>query len=125
MEWTFIILIAVSAILLAMSYFKAEKSPRAEEAIEQLSISFMEEIHHLKSHIRDLELDVEIAAQESGRYVRAPEEQATLRTVLDLHKRGYSAESISAESGLEESEVTRLLAPFIEAAASRVKVGRS
>ncbi|ALA51112.1 hypothetical protein CAY60_007795 [Shouchella clausii] len=113
MEWTLAILLAVAIALLVLSFFKTEKPSKVDEQIEQLSISFMQELHQLKNQIRDMELDAEIAAHEPGAQARSSSHQKLLREILDLHKRGYSVEGIAIETELETHEVERLLAPYV------------
>ncbi|WP_059102546.1 hypothetical protein [Shouchella shacheensis] len=121
MEWTLAILFGAAMLLLILSFFKTEKQTKAEEQIEQLSISFMQEVYQLKNQIRNMELDAEIAAGEPGIQGRSSSQQKLLREVLDLHKRGYSVEGIATETKLTDYEVERLLTPYVELNRDRKK----
>ncbi|WP_054712105.1 hypothetical protein [Bacillus sp. JCM 19041] len=114
MEWTLAILFGTAIILFVLSFFKGEKSSKVEDQMEQLSISFMQELYQLKNQVRNLELDAEISAQDINNQTRSSSHQKLLREILDLHKRGYSIEGIAYETKLEDYEVERLLAPYAE-----------
>lgn len=113
MEWTLAILFGTAIILFILSFFKGEKSSKVEDQMEQLSISFMQELYQLKNQVRNLELDAEISAQDINNQTRSSSHQKLLREILDLHKRGYSVEGIAFETKLEDHEVERLLAPYV------------
>ena len=62
----------------------------------------MEEVHQLQQQIRNIELDAEITAQEAGILAASSEQRILLRDVLDLHKRGYSFDSIAAKKQMSQ-----------------------
>ncbi|TSB46834.1 hypothetical protein FN960_10220 [Alkalicoccobacillus porphyridii] len=114
MEWTLGILLGLAIILTILSFFRKEKNSRYEQQIENMSISFMQEIYQLKKQIRTLELDAEIVAQHTPLATRSETQVQIMRDVLDLHKRGYSSEGIAAETGLTAMEVDHVLTPFLD-----------
>lgn len=50
------------------------------------------------------------------------EKRSLLREVLDLHKRGYSFESIALKTKQTENEIENLLTPYIKTKNERSKV---
>ncbi|MBM0064358.1 hypothetical protein JNO66_01745 [Bacillus gibsonii] len=114
MEWTLAILLGVAVLLILLSFFRKERNSKYEQQIENMSISFMQEIYQLKKQIRTLELDAEIVAQHTPLATRSETQVQIMRDVLDLHKRGYSNEGIASETGLNTMEVDQVLAPFLD-----------
>src|SRR6185437_482537 len=97
MEWTLAILLGVAVLLILLSFFRKERNSKYEQQIENMSISFMQEIYQLKKQIRTLELDAEIVAQHTPLATRSETQIQIMRDVLDLHKRGYATDGIAAE----------------------------
>lgn len=120
MEWALAILFGVAVLLLILSFFKT--TSKADQQIEQVSLTFMGEVSQLQQQIRDIEIDAEITAQEAGILKASSKERLLLREVLDLHKRGYSSESIATKKQLSTYEIERLLAPYIKTKGERGKV---
>ncbi|MCM2677808.1 hypothetical protein [Alkalicoccobacillus plakortidis] len=114
MEWTLAILLGVAVLLILLSFFRKERNSKYEQQIENMSISFMQEIYQLKKQIRTLELDAEIVAQHTPLATRSETQIQIMRDVLDLHKRGYATDGIAAETGLNSMEVDQVLAPFLD-----------
>ncbi|MEK4564563.1 hypothetical protein MKX54_07845 [Alkalihalobacillus sp. FSL R5-0424] len=114
MEWTLAILLGIAVLLILLSFFRKERNSKYEQQIENMSISFMQEIYQLKKQIRTLELDAEIVAQHTPLATRSETQVQIMRDVLDLHKRGYSTEGIASETGLNAMEVDQVLAPFLD-----------
>ncbi|MDQ0205586.1 hypothetical protein [Alkalicoccobacillus murimartini] len=114
MEWTLASLLGIAVLLIILSFFRKERNSKYEQQIENMSISFMQEIYQLKNQIRTLELDAEIIAQHTPLATRSETQLQIMRDVLDLHKRGYSSEGIASETGLTSMEVDRVLSPFLD-----------
>ena len=114
MEWALVILFGVAILLLILSFFKTKQSSKVDERIEGISLNFMEEVHQLQEQIRNIELDAEITAQQAGVLAASSEQRLLLREVLDLHKRGYSLDSIAVKKQLSQSEIERLLRPYMK-----------
>ncbi|MBS4200539.1 hypothetical protein KHA93_12950 [Bacillus sp. FJAT-49732] len=123
MEWVLAILFGAAVLLLILSFIKSMKSSsNLEKQIDQLSYSLMDDVHQLEQKVRNLEIDAEITAQEAGVLPGSSKQRLLLRDVLDLHKRGYSFDSIAAKKQLPKNEIDRLLAPYIKAKDERSKV---
>ncbi|MCJ8007453.1 hypothetical protein ACFFF5_14350 [Lederbergia wuyishanensis] len=123
MEWVLAILFGAAVLLLILSFIKSMKSSsNFEKQMDQLSYSLMDDIHQLEQKIRNLEIDAEITAQEAGVLPGSSKERLLLRDMLDLHKRGYSFESIAMKKQLPKNEVDHLLAPYIRVKDERSKV---
>ena len=97
-------------------------SSKVEQHIDLLSSSFNDEVYQLQQKIRNIELDAEITAQEAGILSGSSKQRILLRDVLDLHKRGYSFESIATQKKLTKNEIENLLAPYIKTKEERGKV---
>ncbi|WP_232233716.1 hypothetical protein [Bacillus sp. J33] len=125
MGWVIAILFGSAVVLLILSFFKtAQSKSNLEEQIDQVTFTLKNEIHELQQQIRNIELDAEITAQQSGAMGSSSEERVVLREMLDLHKRGYSFESIALKKQLTPNEVERMLMPYISKKAERSMVAQ-
>lgn len=123
MEWTLAILFGAAVLLLILSFYKTlQSSSKVEQQIDQLTFTFMNEVNQIQQQVRNIELDAEITAQEAGISAGSSSQRILMREVLDLHKRGYSFESIATKKQLTENEVEHLLAPYIKTKDERSKV---
>ncbi|RBP00138.1 hypothetical protein DET59_12610 [Rossellomorea aquimaris] len=114
MGWAIAILFGTAVVLLIISFIKTTQSnSQLEQQIEHVSISVLNEVHDLEKQLRNLQLDAEITAQQSGAAPAESEERFMLREMLDLHKRGYSIQSIASKKQLTPNEVERMLAPYM------------
>jgi predicted Holliday junction resolvase-like endonuclease len=114
MGWAIAILFGTAVVLLILSFIKTTQSnSQLEQQIEHVSISVLNEVHELEKQLRNIQLDAEITAQQSGAAPAESEERFMLREMLDLHKRGYSIESIASKKQLTPNEVERMLAPYM------------
>ncbi|MFI8576474.1 hypothetical protein ACIGEL_12280 [Rossellomorea aquimaris] len=114
MGWAIAILFGTAVVLLIISFIKTTQSnSQLEQQIEHVSISVLNEVHDLEKQLRNIQLDAEITAQQSGAAPAESEERFMLREMLDLHKRGYSIESIASKKQLSPNEVERMLAPYM------------
>ena len=123
MEWALAILFGIAILLLILSFLKTmQSSSKVEQHIDLLSFSFNDEVSQLQQKIRNIELDAEITAQEAGILAGSSKQRILLRDVLDLHKRGYSFESIATKKELTKNEIEHLLAPYTITKDERSKV---
>ncbi|MGE7764840.1 hypothetical protein [Peribacillus sp. NPDC096540] len=113
MEWALVILFGVGVLLFILSFIKKD-SIKVDQQLEQLACTFGDEVNQLQEKIRKIEIDTEITAQETGILAGSSEQRLLLREVLDLHKRGYSFESIALKTKQSENEIERLLTPYIK-----------
>lgn len=113
MGWALAILFSAAVVLLIVSFIKAKQANvKSEQQIDQLSFTLMDEIHQLQQHIRNLELDAEIVAYETNIPADVKERRILVREMLDLHRRGYSFESIGLKKKLTQNEVEQMLLPY-------------
>ena len=114
MGWAIAILFGTAVVLLILSFIKTtQTNSQLEQQIEHVSISVLNEVHELEKQLRNIQLDAEITAQQSGAAPAESEERFMLREMLDLHKRGYSIESIASKNQLTPNEVEHMLAPYM------------
>ena len=121
MEWALIILFGVAVLLFILSFIKKD-SVKVDSQLEQLAITFGNEMNILQEKIRNIEIDAEITVQEAGILAMSSEKRNLLREVLDLHKRGYSFESIALKTKQTENEIEGLLTPYIKTKSERRNV---
>ncbi|AMM95556.1 hypothetical protein EI200_25110 [Peribacillus simplex] len=121
MEWALIILFGVAVLLFILSFIKKD-SVKVDSQLEQLAITFGNEMNVLQEKIRNIEIDAEITVQEAGILAMSSEKRNLLREVLDLHKRGYSFESIALKTKQTENEIEGLLTPYIKTKSERRNV---
>lgn len=123
-EWTIVILFGAAVLLLILSFVKTKQSSKTvDQQIEELSYSFTNDVTQLQQQIRNIELDAEITAQQAGILSGlSKQRRILLREVLDLHKRGYSFESIASRTKLTTNEVEHLLSPYMKTKDERSKV---
>ncbi|MEH7389959.1 hypothetical protein V7149_11330 [Bacillus sp. JJ1503] len=123
MGWALAILFIAAIVLLILSFYKSgQSSSRLEQQIDQLTFSLMEEVYQLQQQIKSLEIDAEITAKEAGNEAIPYEKRLLLRELIDLHRRGYSYESIAMEKQMSTDEAERLLASYIKQKEERGKV---
>ncbi len=125
MGWVIAILFGTAVVLLILSFVKTTQSKsKLEQQIENASISVRNEVHELEKKIRNMELDAEITAHESGASVADSQERLILRDMLDMYKRGYSFESIALKKQISPNEVEHKLAPYMTRKAERGMVAQ-
>nr|WP_263326468.1 hypothetical protein [Neobacillus sp. Marseille-Q6967] len=112
MEWTLAGLFGISIVLLVISLAKNfHMSKVNHREIDVVHISMMKEINTIQESIKDLELDLEVMAKETGVQLSS-EEKVLLREVIDLYRRNYSIESIAEMKQVSVNEIEQLLAPY-------------
>jgi esterase/lipase len=113
MEWAIALLFAAAVVLLILSFSKNNQQSKSfEKQLEETTFTYMEEINKLQEQMRNMELDVEIIAVQAGFMNGSGEQHILYREILDLYKRGYSAESIALKKQLSVDEIEQLLSPF-------------
>jgi hypothetical protein len=112
MVWAIALLFAAAVVLLILSFSKNNQQSKSfEKQLEETTFTYMEEINKLQEQIRNLELDSEIIAVQAG-LLNGSGQRILHREILDLYKRGYSAESIALKKQLSVDEIEQLLSPF-------------
>lgn len=125
MGWAIAILFGTAVVLLILSFIKTTQSnSQLEQQIEHVSISVLNEVHELEKQLRNIQLDAEITAQQSGAAPAESKERIILREMLDLHKRGYSIESIASKNQLTPNEVEHMLASYTSRKSERSLVAQ-
>lgn len=71
-----------------------------------------------------MEIDAEITAVEAGTSEVQSDHRLLLREMIDLHRRGYSNESIAQKLKMSLQEVNNLLAPYEKRSTERSKVAQ-
>ena len=113
MEWAIALLFAAAVVLLILSFSKNNQQSKSfEKQLEETTFTYMEEINKLQEQVRNLELDSEIIAVQAGFVNGSGQQRILYREILDLYKRGYSAESIALKKQLSVDEIEQLLSPF-------------
>ncbi|ASV66460.1 hypothetical protein MKX67_06920 [Cytobacillus sp. FSL W7-1323] len=125
MEWVLAILLGAAVVLLILSFVKGKQSKSEQEQhIDQVSFSLMDEIHQLQQKVKFMEIDAEITAVEAGTSEVQSDHRLLLREMIDLHRRGYSNESIAQKLKMSLQEVNNLLAPYEKRSTERSKVAQ-
>ncbi|WP_338469346.1 hypothetical protein R4Z10_10950 [Niallia sp. XMNu-256] len=113
MEWALAFLFGAAVLLFILSFSKNKQaSNQMEKQLEEITFTYMEEVNKLQQQIRNLELDAEITAVQAGFNHPNGQQRALFREILDLHKRGYSIESIALKKRLSVDEIEEFLSPF-------------
>jgi hypothetical protein len=113
MGWAIALLFAAAVVLLILSFSKNNQTSKSfEKQLEETTFTYMEEINKLQEQIRNMELDSEIIAVQAGFMNGSGQQRILYREILDLYKRGYSAESIALKKQLSVDEIEQLLSPF-------------
>ncbi|MCG7314252.1 hypothetical protein [Priestia flexa] len=109
-----IILLGIAILLLILSFRKTKQSQtHTDQQLEQLTLTIGQEMNELNDRIRTLEIDAAITVEKSGVLGLESPERKDLRNMIDMHKRGYSFESIAGRmKGYTQQEVEQLLAPY-------------
>lgn len=111
MEWTLAILFGAAVVLFILSFYKAKQSSNdVQQQLDHMTFTYNDQINKLEEQVRNLEIDAEITAQETG----TPSGRMVLREMIDMHRRGYSAESIAEKFEKTEAEIETLLTPYIK-----------
>lgn len=116
MEYTILSLLIVAILLILLSLLKKDRSKQIEEQLEQLSITYLQEIYQLKKKINILE--EEILATSDGKLFHAnisTGRKVDLMTeVGQYYEAGYSEEKIAELTTLSEHEVHNLLRNYLK-----------
>lgn len=116
MEYTILSLLVVTILLILLSLLKKDRSKQIEEQIEQLSITYLQEIYLLKKKIKILE--EEILATSSGKLFHANtggnQKVDLLSEVIEYYEAGYSENKIAELTTLSEHEVHNLLRNYLK-----------
>ncbi|WP_026569946.1 MULTISPECIES: hypothetical protein [Sediminibacillus] len=108
-------LLAVSIILLILSFFMNDRFKDIEQQLEQLSISSMQESYQMKKKLRILEEEL-LADDMDFMENTNPASQGTTppmyQTILELNHQGKSVEQIARETSLNEHDIHSIIKQF-------------
>ncbi|MBY6023479.1 hypothetical protein ACR3I8_12995 [Priestia flexa] len=107
-------LLGIAIVLLILSFRKTKQAQtHTDQQLEQLTLTIGQEMNELNDRIRTLEIDAAITAEKSGVLGLESPERKDLRNMIDMHKRGYSSESIAGRmKDYTQQEVEQMLAPY-------------
>ncbi|MFC0558094.1 hypothetical protein [Halalkalibacter alkalisediminis] len=111
LEIVLICLFTLATLLFILSFFRKDKTDELEKQVDQMSITYMQEIYQLKSKIRLLEDELLISADQSTaiRQNHTNSHHKLLTEIIDLYEKGYDIQSISIKTKLSKDEVNGLL----------------
>ncbi len=112
-EITMLILFAISLLLFILSFFRKDKTAKLEKQIEDLSLTYMQEMYQLKKKIRLLEEELLISHEQSPFQANSSAQQKLFDEVLTYYKRGDDLRLIAKKTGLTYDEVEHLILPYL------------
>lgn len=114
MDYIILSLLAVAILLILLSLLKRDRTKQIEEQIEQLSITYLQEIYQLKKKINILE--EEILATSNGKFFHNNSYgKIDLESeIIEYYEAGYSEEKIAELTTLSEHEVHNLLKKYLK-----------
>lgn len=124
LELAILILFSIAILLFLLSFFRKDRTAEIEKQLENISITYMQEIYQLKKKIRLLEEELLINHQPPSfqRQTKSTSQQQLLQEVVSLYEQGENTEAIATATGLTIDEVQRLLLPYFQA--ENEEVGR-
>jgi hypothetical protein len=110
-EIAILCLFTFAALLFILSLFRKDKTVELENQIEQMSITYMQEIYQLKRKVRYLEEELLISAEQSNslRQNHLNSHKKLLEEIFDLYERGFDIHAIASKTRLSPDEVNHLL----------------
>jgi DNA-binding NarL/FixJ family response regulator len=111
-EYTMIVLAALSIFLLIISFFGKDEMKQLEEQIDHLAISLAQETYQIKKRLQVLEEEL-LIPHEGGASIAPARHDGSFsslqKRVLFLYKQGLSYEQIARETALTAEEVRMIL----------------
>lgn len=118
MKIIFIGLLCFSIVLLIISFFKKDRVSKLEEDLEQLSLTYMQDLYQLKRKIKVLEEEMLIDGDLSTSVdfsmikpipVKRPVNEILKNQVLSLYNQGLSLDQIAKQSTLSKDEIIGII----------------
>ncbi|WP_227934976.1 hypothetical protein [Alkalihalobacillus deserti] len=111
LEVVLICLFSLAAFLFILSFFRKDKTAELEKQVEQISITYMQEIYQLKRKVRLLEDELLISAEQSTafRQNHSNSHSKLLEEILELYEQGFDIQSIATKTNLSKNEVIHLI----------------
>ncbi|WP_163103403.1 hypothetical protein [Peribacillus alkalitolerans] len=110
----FIVLLVVAITLLLLSLFSKDRVSKLEEDLEQLSLTYMQDVYQLKRKMKVLE--EELLIQEPSMSVQPVRNQKKgsvneiLKSqVISLYNQGLSLQQIERQSTLSQDEIIEII----------------
>ncbi|NEU30734.1 hypothetical protein GN156_08085 [bacterium LRH843] len=116
LDLTIVILLSIACVLFLLSFFRKDRTKELEKQIEDMQITYMQELYLLKKKIRRLEEELLISHQSSPfiKQAKSSSQQQLLREVVTCYEQGDGLDLIANKTGLTISEVEHLLAPYLQ-----------
>lgn len=115
MELIIIILLFVSILLFALSFFQKDRLKEVEKQVETLSMTLLQDVYQLKKKVQILEEELLISQNHPLPKNKSSEKSANLlKEVLHYYESGYTIKQIADLSTLTEDEVHSLLESYKE-----------
>jgi hypothetical protein len=114
----FIGLLCFSIVLLIISFFKKDRVSKLEEDLEQLSLTYMQDLYQLKRKIKVLEeemlIDGDLSTSDDFSMikpipVKRPVNEILKNQVLSLYNQGLSLDQIAKQSTLSKDEIIGII----------------
>ncbi|PLT29201.1 hypothetical protein [Peribacillus deserti] len=117
MEYIILTLLLFSALVFIFSLLRKDRFAELEREIEQLSLSYMQDIYQLKKKISVLEEELLFQDSQGGFPDLPPPAKKGISTVheiiknqvLALYRQGLSIERISQQSNLQQDEILSII----------------
>ena len=123
MQTLIILLFSLAIILLIISFFKQDKVAKLEEDLEQMTITYMQDIYQLKRKVKILE--EEFVIQDGPDHSEANRLKATTPSndresihkilksqVLSLYNQGLSLDQIARQSSLTKEQTLSVIEEY-------------
>lgn len=114
-ETVLICLFALATLLFILSFFRKDKTAELAKQIDQMSITYMQEMYQLKRKISLLEEELLISADQSTtlRQNHSNSHSKLLAEVIKLYENGFDMSSIASQTKLSKNEVNQLLQSYL------------
>lgn len=122
MEILIILLFSLAIILLILSFFKQDKVAKLEEDLEQMTVTYMQDIYQLKKKVKILEEEFVIQDEPlhsvgTGTKIKVPDTPNEMEPiheilksqVLSLYSQGLSLEQIAQQSTLTKEQTLSVI----------------
>lgn len=119
METLIILLFSLAIILLALSFFTKDKTAKLEKEMEQMTLTYMQDMYQLKKKVKILEEEFMIpdeqppySAEQISDSWDEPVHEILKSQVLSLYKQGLSIDQISKQSSLTKEQTLSVIEQY-------------
>ena len=113
MDKAILVLLVISSILFFLSFFKKDRTKQLEKQLEDLSMTYMQEMYQLKKKMRLLEDELLFSHEQSPFKGRTTSQKKLFDEVYTYYTRGEEIETIAKKTGLTPNEVEHFLLPYL------------